>query len=118
MSTRKWQFRLRDMLESSRKIQSYIHGLSFDDFCDDEKTMDAVIRQLTVIGEASAHIPQEVAAAHPEIPWDVIRGMRNVIVHEYFGVNIRIVWTTANKNIPELHNQLEKLVQTLAKKNG
>ena len=116
MSHRKWEFRLEDMLEAARKIDRYIKGLAFEGFVEDEKTVDAVIRQLTILGEASAHVPEEITALSPEIPWFSIRGMRNVMVHDYLSVNMRIVWKTVTKDLPDLCSQLEALQSRIAKK--
>mgnify|MGYP006295678571 CR=1 FL=1 len=109
MSHRRWAFRIQDMLAAARKIERYTEGLTFEDFVQDEKTIDAVIRQLIIIGEAASHIPQDILSRYPDMPWAEIRGMRNVIVHEYFGVNIRIVWETVKGNLPELRSRLERL---------
>lgn len=68
----------------------------------DEKTVDAVIRQLTIIGEAVSYVPDEIGVRAPDTPWSVICGMRNIVVHEYFGVDTGIVWKTVTRNIPEL----------------
>lgn len=121
MSPRKWDFRLQDMLDAAGKIELYIKGLAFENFVGDEKTFDAVVRQLTVIGEAACHVPDTIAARSPEIPWSVIRGMRNIVVHEYFGIDRGIVWKTATRNIPELRSRLEALQARLSQedqKNG
>lgn len=117
MSHRKWRFRLRDMLNAVNKIEAYVEGLSFDGFTQDEKTFDAIIRQLTILGEAASHVPDEVTSRTPEIPWQEIRGMRNVLVHEYFGINMDIVWETATKNIPGLRPLLEGLLEDIAEEN-
>lgn len=114
MSPRKWEFRLKDMLDPARKIEMYIEGFVFEDSVKDEKTFDAVVRQLTILGEAACHVPDKVATRTPEIPWSVIRGMRNIVVHEYFGVDKQIVWKTATGNIPKLRSQLEKLETLLS----
>ncbi|MBI4775519.1 MAG: DUF86 domain-containing protein [Deltaproteobacteria bacterium] len=105
------------MLEAARKIDRYIKGLAFEDFVEDEKAFDAVIRQLTIMGEASSHIPEEITALSPEIPWSSIRGMRNVIVHDYLSVNMRIVWKTVTKDLPDLCFQLEALQSRIARKD-
>lgn len=117
MSLRKWEFRLKDMLEAAKKIGRYIEGLTFEDFVNDEKTFDAVIRQLTILGEASSHIPEEITTLSPEIPWSSIRGMRNVVVHDYLSVNMRIVWKTVTKDLPDLTSQVEALQTRLAQKD-
>jgi len=91
--------------------------LSFEGFTQDEKTFDAVIRQPTILGEAASHVPDEITSRTPEIPWQEIRGMRNVVVHEYFGINMDIVWKTATKNIPGLRLLLERLLEDIAGEN-
>lgn len=115
MSPRKWRFRLEDMVGSATKIIGYVDGIGFQDFVRDEKTFDAVIRQLTILGEAASHVPEKIIDSAPEIPWFEIRGMRNIVVHEYFGINMKVVWVTAKKNIPELLPMLERLLQHLQK---
>jgi uncharacterized protein with HEPN domain len=114
VSPREWIFRLQDMLDAARKIQAYINGMTFEQFKKDEKTFDAVIRQLSIIGEASSQVPEEIASLAPEIPWSLIRGMRNILVHQYFGVDARLVWKTARKNLPELCSHLMELQARLA----
>ena len=101
----------------SQENLRYVEGLTFEDFARDDKTFDAVIRQLTVLGEAASHVPDEIIAGTPEIPWFEIRGMRNIVVHEYFGINREIVWRTATKNIPELLPLLERLQENKSKGN-
>ena len=88
MSHRHWKFRIQDILDAVQKIKSYTEGLSFDDFANDSKTMDAVIRQLTIIGEAASRVPEEITSTASTIPWSEIREMRNVVVHEYFGLDL------------------------------
>ena len=110
MSPRDWRFRLLDIQSAARRIQSYVQDRSWEAFEQDFKTQDAVIRQLTVLGEAATHVPPEVMELAPEVPWNAIRGLRNVVVHEYFGISLRILWNTVSKNIPELEQQIEKLL--------
>jgi uncharacterized protein with HEPN domain len=109
MSPRDWTFRLQDILGAVQKIERYIEGMTYEDFQADSKTVDAVIRQLTIIGEAAGHIPEETTAGAPDVPWRSIRGLRNVVVHEYFGVDMRILWRTVTKNLPALRVQLVEL---------
>ncbi len=109
MSPRHEWFRVQDMLDAAKRIVRYVEGLTFQDFACDGKTFDAVIRQLIVLGEAASHVPEETIASTPEIPWIEIRGMRNIVVHEYFGVNQEIIWRTAAKDVQELLPMLERL---------
>jgi len=76
-----------------------VEGKSLAAFISDDLTLDAVSRCFGIIGEAAAHVPEEVVAAHPEIPWADMRGMRNVVVHEYFGVTNETLWKTARSNV-------------------
>jgi uncharacterized protein with HEPN domain len=99
------------MLDAAKRIVRYVEGLTFQDFACDDKTFDAVIRQLIVLGEAASHVSDEIIASTPEIPWFEIRGMRNIVVHEYFGVNQEIIWQTATKDIQNLLPLLERLGQ-------
>ncbi len=113
MSPRDWRFRLLDIQSAARTIQAYVQDRTWETFEQDSKTQDAVIRQLTVLGEAAYHVPPEVMEIAPEVPWNAIRGLRNVVVHEYFGISLRILWNTASKNIPELEHQVESLLERL-----
>jgi len=82
---------LRDMLENAERALDFVHGMEFEEFFEDEKSTYAVIRTLEVIGEAARHIPDEVRDANPEIQWREIAAMRNKLMHEYFGVNTKVV---------------------------
>ena len=111
MPVRDWKARLQDITEAIAKIDRYTRGMPADAFRADEKTVDAVVRNLVVIGEASRHIPEDVEQHHPEIPWDKMRGIRNVVVHEYFGVDAEILWETARHDLPPLRPLLERLLR-------
>ena len=114
MPPREWRLRIEDILEAIHKIQRYVSGLSFDDFCADDKVVDAVVRNLEVIGEAARHIPPAIESRYQDLPWVEMRGMRNILVHEYFGVNLPILWHTIQQNLPPI---IEKLDKILASKN-
>jgi uncharacterized protein with HEPN domain len=88
---RNWRFRVEDILGAIEAIQSYTEGVDFDKFVRDRRTVDAVVRNFIIIGEATAHIPAEVRTGNPKLPWDEMRAMRNIVVHEYFGVTDRIL---------------------------
>jgi uncharacterized protein with HEPN domain len=87
---RDWLFRVRDILDAVAAVEAYVTGMKYEDFTADRKTVDAVVRNLIIIGEAAAHIPEEICQSHPEIPWPDMRAMRNFVVHEYFGLSNRI----------------------------
>lgn len=115
MPPEKWKFRLRHILESMEKIQRYTAGMTFDSFRTDEKTVDAVINNLLIIGEAARHIPEAVQATSTEIPWPLMRGMRNVLVHEYDRINLPVVWKTVQDDLPPLAPLLRKVLEEAAK---
>jgi uncharacterized protein with HEPN domain len=92
MSSREWLFRLEDILDALENVQKYIEGLDLQQFKSDQRTIDAVVRNLEIIGEAARHIPNTIIQEYPHIPWKHIRDMRNVLIHEYFGVDISIIW--------------------------
>ena len=99
---------LEDIKDSLKKIKKYIRGLSFEGFRKDAKTQDAVIRNLEIIGEAANNIPRESKSKYPRVPWKEIVGMRNKVIHEYFGVDVEILWKTIKEDIPELERSLKK----------
>ena len=107
---RDWRFRIQDMLDAILAIQEYTRGMSFESFQNDPKTVDAVIRRLMVIGEAASHIPEDIALSAPTIEWRRIRGMRNVIVHEYFGISDKILWETVQSDLPSIVIPLQQLI--------
>lgn len=114
MQHRDWRIRITDILDAINKIQRFVTGLSFAIFCADEKTVDAVVYNIAVIGEAARHIPAELETQNANIPWAVMRGMRNVVIHQYFGIDTAILWETVQQNLPPL----VPLLQALLDKNG
>lgn len=101
---------LRDMLESAVKATEFVSGMNFDDFRKDEKTIYAVVRALEIIGEAAKKIPKVLGDSYPEIPWREIAGTRDKLIHEYFGVNLLVVWRTVQDDLPILIRQLNKIL--------
>ncbi|MCH5599403.1 HepT-like ribonuclease domain-containing protein [Niabella ginsengisoli] len=99
---------VEDIIDSANKILSYTDGYLFEDFINDDKTVDAVIRNFEIIGEAANRLSEEYKDAHPQIDWHRIRGFRNRIVHHYFGIDYSIVWEIKenflNKLISSLHS--------------
>jgi uncharacterized protein with HEPN domain len=103
--------RVQDIVTTGDEIESFIRGLSFSEFQNDIKTVKAVLYNLAVIGEAAGNLLPEVEVNYPEIPWVDIRGMRNVIIHEYFQVNLEIIWETIQTDLPSLLLQLRELLE-------
>ena len=104
---------LYDMLESTSKGISFIKGLTLVKFREDEKTLFALIRAIEIIGEASKKIPINVKNKYPDIPWREIGGMRDKLIHDYFGVNVDVVWKTAREDLPTLRKSLKKIIKEL-----
>lgn len=99
------------IFESIELIEKYTKNLSEADFEKSTQIQDSVIRRLEIIGEAIGKFPNEVKKKHPDVQWSEISGMRNFLIHEYFGVSIHLVWNTVKKDIPKLKKQIEKLIQ-------
>lgn len=110
MSKRQPELLIEDMLESAGKILNYTEGFSFEEFTNDSKTADAVIRNFEIIGEAANRLPEEFKESHPSIDWHRIRGFRNRIVHHYFGIDYSIVWQIRQVFLPDLMLQLKKII--------
>lgn len=108
---RKWKFRLRHIIEAVERIQGYGFGMTYADFAADRRTVDAVLQNLMVIGEATRHVPEPVVARHPEVPWAEMRAMRNVVAHEYDRVNLATVWNTVHNNLPPLAPLLRAVLE-------
>jgi uncharacterized protein with HEPN domain len=100
---------LSHIAEAIEKIEEYIGELTYEEFLKDSKTVDAVIRQLEIIGEAANNVSEEFQNKHPEFLWSKIISMRNRLIHEYFGVNEEIIWDTVEKKLPVLKKQIEEL---------
>lgn len=106
MSKREPQLLIEDILDSAQKIIQYCAGMTLEQFSSDSKTIDAVIRNFEIIGEASNRLPEEYKNQHPKIDWQRMKGFRNRIVHDYFGIDYSIVWQIKELYIPELIYQL------------
>lgn len=110
MPPRDWHLRVEDMVDAVDAISSFVKDMSFELFCQDRKTVDAVVRNLQVIGEAARALPEQVRQQYPDIPWNNIVGMRSVLVHEYFGVDFDILWTTIQNDLPPLRTRLQSIL--------
>ena len=106
MSKRQDAFIIQDIKEAIGRIVSYTSGINYDDFLKDGKTQDAVIRNIEILGEAVKLLSEEAKERYPDIPWKAIAGTRDKLIHDYFGVNIDIVWNIAKNEAPWLSEQL------------
>lgn len=111
MPPREWRLYIEDILESISRIQRYTGGMVFNDFRVSDITVDAVVRNFIIIGEAARQVPVELEKRYPEIPWERMRGLRNVVVHQYFGMDLGIIWETALQDLPLLVPLLQKALK-------
>lgn len=102
---------LQDMLDNARRAAQFVEGMSYAEFTKDDKTVYAVIRAVEVVGEAAVSVPEDVRLKYPEIPWRDVKGMRNKLVHQYFGINIEVVWQTVQEDLPMLIPLLENILK-------
>ena len=108
MSKRTPELYISDILDAIERIKAYVSGMTFEAFEVDEKTVDAVLKNFSVIGEAIRNI-SEFQDRYPDIPWPEIIGMRNKIIHDYFSIDKEVVWKTIIGRIPELESQIRKI---------
>ena len=106
MSRRDWALFVADMQQAYDKISGYVNGMNFEEFSVDTRTVDAVVRNLEIIGEASSNIPDDNKLLNPEIDWAAIKGLRNRIFHEYFGLSLSVIWAIVQTDLLLLAQQL------------
>ena len=105
---------LLDILDSARKIKTYIEGVARDEFLCDTRLQDSIVRRLEIIGEAAGRVSAESREKYPDIPWAAIRGMRNQMIHRYDDIDMGIVWETVRRDIPRLIQMIEPLAKSEA----
>jgi uncharacterized protein with HEPN domain len=100
-----------DMLDAISKIRTFLAGFDFETFAKDDKTQFAVIRALEIIGEASKKIPDNIKIIYSDVPWREIAGMRDKLIHDYFGIDLDVVWKTTVEDIPSVLDSLKQIKQ-------
>jgi uncharacterized protein with HEPN domain len=110
VSRREFRQRIHDILAAIAQIQRFTRGMSFDAFRIDERTIRAVEMNFIIIGESANQVPEELQEEYPEIPWNLMRAMRNRIVHVYFEIDEQLMWDTIQNDLPPLVGLLEKLI--------
>jgi len=106
---------MEDVVEAMSDALRFVDGLEYDDFVRDKKTAYAVTRAVEIIGEAVKNIPGKVKKRYPQIPWKKMAGMRDKLIHEYFGVDLKRVWNTVRKDIPQLKPKFEAILKDFEK---
>ena len=112
MPRRTWQLLIHDIIEAIECVLIYTADMTFEQFVSDRKTVDAVVRNFIIIGEAASHLPEDLTKSRIDIPWREMRDLRNIVVHEYFGVDNLIVWETIRKDLPPVLPLLNDLLNS------
>jgi uncharacterized protein with HEPN domain len=107
---RDYKVYLEDVLQAIARIRRYTSGMSLETFSNDDKTVDAVVRNLEIIGEAVEKIPEQVRAGHPAVDWKKFAGLRDILIHAYFGVDVEIVWDVVRNSLPGLEQQVQTVL--------
>ena len=109
---RDYEVYLEDIRDAIDKVKRYTKGLSRETFANDDKTVDAVVRNLEIIGEAVKMIPEPVRLTHANIEWKKIAGLRDILAHQYFGVDIEIIWDILQNKLPGLEEEINEILST------
>lgn len=112
--SRDYKLYVKDIIDCIEKIEEFIGNMSFDDFKEDDKTNNAVVRKLEIIGEAVKNIPKSISKKYEEIPWKDMARMRDKIIHFYFGVDYEIVWKVIKERLPEIKPLMEQVLKDLS----
>lgn len=110
---RDYKLFIQDILDSINKIEDFIGEISFEDFAKDDKTSNAVVRKLEIIGEASKNIPEEIREKYKDLPWSDMARMRDKIIHFYFGIDYEIVWEVIKKRLPKIKKVIKKMLKEI-----
>ncbi|HSQ48386.1 MAG TPA: DUF86 domain-containing protein [Candidatus Deferrimicrobiaceae bacterium] len=110
MKNRDYRDYLRDILTSVSDIENFVDNLTYDQFVNDRKTLNAVVRSIEIIGEASKNIPETIKTRYPELPWKQMAGMRDKLIHAYFGADSETIYKAAKTNIPQLKKPIQKIL--------
>ncbi len=116
--TRGVEILLGEILDAVALVRDYTEGLDFDAFAANVEKQDAVIRRLEIIGEAVKGVPDEVRAGHPAVPWRDIAGARDILIHEYFRVDLEMAWVMVRKDLPILETEVRRILQELHRDEG
>jgi len=104
---------VQDILDSINDVENFIDGMEFEDFIKDKKTIYSVVRAIEIIGEAAKNVPEQIRTKYPDVPWKQMAGMRDKLIHEYFGVDLEIIWETAKDDVPRLKTAVSKVFEDM-----
>lgn len=104
---------IEDIISAMDKALKFVEGMSYEEFVQDDKTVFAVVRAIEIIGEAVKNVPDDIKKKYPEVPWKGMAGMRDKVIHGYFGVDLKVVWDTIKKRIPEVKPLFERMLEEL-----
>ena len=104
---------VQDILDSINDVLNFIDGMEFKDFINDKKTIYSVVRAIEIIGEAAKNVPEQIRTKYPDVPWKQMAGMRDKLIHEYFGVDLEILWKTAKDDVPQLETPISKVFEDM-----
>lgn len=102
---------LEDILETTEKAMKFVEGMDYETFKNDDKTVFATLRALEIVGEATKKIPDSVRSDNPDVPWREMAGIRDKLIHDYFGVNMEVIWKTVKQDLTVLKSQIEQIIE-------
>jgi uncharacterized protein with HEPN domain len=108
---RDYRLYLKDILAALESVETFVERMGFEEFRADDKTASAVVRKFEIIGEATKNIPEDIRRRYPKIPWKEMAGMRDRLIHFYFGVDYQLVWNTIKERLPRVKQQIQKILK-------
>ena len=106
---REYKLFLSDILKATNKVQTFTEGLTFEEFSEDELIIDAVVRNLEIIGEAVKRVPESITSKRPDVEWKKIAGLRDILIHAYFGLDMEIIWDLIRNEVPLLQRVVNEI---------